>query len=826
MLRHGGKTLGIPAVAATALLAIPTPASADIWPLSLVAGTQGPAQVITMVALVGTALFAVISVGALYRQRNRAEAENANLRAEVGNLGVTVDRAEALLDEEDQRLVAWIAPDEAPMVAGSLPAATGAPAERSAFVAFGTWLLPESASQLDGSIARLRERGEPFSDVVTSKAGRMIEVGGRTIGGSAVVRFRDLTGARLALAEMKASHDLLAAEVETMRSMLAAAPMPIWLRDNTGALVWVNAAYASAVEAKDAGAAVAHGLELLDSPARQMITTAHETNPVFTRRLPAIVAGARRIFDVADIASEGGSAAIATDVTEVEGAQAALRREIDFHARTLDQMQTAVAIFGPDRRLKSCNAAYRALFGLDQAFLDSAPDEISVLEQLRVARKLPEQADFRGWRADLLAAYQSPESREQTWHLPDGQTLRVVANPHPQGGMTWIYENVTERLDLESRINALVNVQGETLDHLSEGVAVFGSDGRLRLNNPSFAAIWSLSAALLADRPHVSDIVAACRRPSDDESMWQRFTASVAGVDENRSSISGRMEHVDGRVIDYATVPLPDGQTMVTFVDVTDSVQVERALVDRNEALEAANSLKNAFIHHVSYELRSPLTNIIGFSQLLSDEHIGPLNDKQREYTGYIMSSSGTLLAIVNDILDLTTIDAGIMELDLDQVDTAQTIADAVDTIHERIAEGGIRIETHVAPEASTFVADGKRVRQILHNLLTNAVGYSERGGVVTVSAERTKDEMIEIAIRDQGAGIPREFIGNVFDRFTSMPRGAARGGVGLGLSIVRSFVLLHGGTVEIESEEGVGSTVKVRLPMRPEVSTSAVAAE
>ncbi len=669
----------------------------------------------------------------------------------------------------------------------------------------------------------MRERGEPFTLVVTSRAGRLIEVRGTTVGGSAVARFRDLTGDRLAFAKMQANHDALATEVETMRAMLSVAPMPIWLRDERGQLVWVNAAYAAAVEAKDAGEAVAHGLELLDTTGRQMIAAAHADSQVFTRRLPAIVAGTRRIFDVADIASEGGSAAIAVDTTEVESAQAALRREVEFNARTLDQLQTAVAVFGPDRRLKFSNAAYRSLFGLDAAFLDSAPDEMTVLDQLRASHKLPEQADFRRWRDELLSAYRSPELREHWWHLPDGQTLRVITNPHPQGGMTWVYENVTERLDLESRYNALVSVQGETLDHLSEGVAVFGSDGRLRLYNPSFAAVLSLDPALFADSPHVAAVVAACRRPHDDEAMWRRFTAAVAGVDENRGSLSGRMEREDGSVIDYAAVPLPDGQTMVTFVDVTDSVKVERALVERNEALEAANTLKNAFIHHVSYELRSPLTNIIGFAQLLADERIGTLTDKQREYTGYITSSSASLLAIVNDILDLTTIDAGIMELDLGEVDAAATVKAVVEAMQERARESHVLIEAHVAPNAGHFIADEKRVRRVLYNLLVNAVGFSHRNGLVTISAERV-DDMIEFAITDQGPGIPRDFIGNVFDRFAAMPRGSARGGVGLGLSIVRSFVLLHGGTVEIESEENIGSTVKVRLPLRPVLS--AVAAE
>ncbi len=822
MHAHARKATGIRAAAVAALLA-PLPAHPAFAATGIRITDISPAQVVTLVAVVGTVFFAVFSVVALYRARFRAESENAALSAEVGKLRASLDRTEALINDEDQRLVAWTVPGEWPLVAGSLPATAGAPAGRGDFLAFGKWLAPDSAAQLDERLDRMRERGEPFTLVVTSQTGRLIEVRGTTVGGSAVARFRDLTGDRLAFAKMKESHDALAAEVETMRAMLSMAPMPIWLRDDSDALVWVNAAYASAVEAKDAGEAVAHGLELLDTTGRQMIASAHAENALFTRRLPAIVAGQRRIFDVADIASEGGSAAIAVDVTEVESTQAALRREVDFNARTLDQLQTAVAVFGPDRRLKFSNAAYRALFGLDAAFLDSAPDEMAVLDQLRASHKLPEQADFRRWRDELLFAYRSPESTEQWWHLPDGQTLRVIANPHPQGGMTWVYENVTERLDLESRYNALVSVQGETLDHLSEGVAVFGSNGRLRLYNPSFAAIWSLEETLFTDNPHVSDIVAACRRPHDDEAMWRRFTASVAGVDENRGSVSGQMEREDGRVIDYATVPLPDGQTMVTFVDVTDSVKVERALVERNEALEAANTLKNAFIHHVSYELRSPLTNIIGFAQLLADERIGTLNDKQREYTGYITSSSSSLLAIVNDILDLTTIDAGIMELDLGEVDTRAVIDAAVGALHDRIAEAHVLIDTRVAPDAGHFFADEKRVGRILYNLIANAVGFSHRNGLVRISACRAND-MIEFAITDQGSGIPRDFIGNVFDRFAAMPRGSARGGVGLGLSIVRSFVLLHGGTVELESEENIGSTVKVRLPMTPTVS--AVAAE
>ena len=151
----------------------------------------------------------------------------------------------------------------------------------------------------------------------------------------------------------------------------------------------------------------------------------------------------------------------------------------------------------------------------------------------------------------------------------------------------------------------------------------------------------------------------------------------VTGFDESRQSKSGHIELSSGAVLAFAQVPLPKGQTMLTFIDVTDSVNVERALTERNDALRRADQLKNEFVQHVSYELRSPLTNIIGFTELLELPSTGALTERQREYLGHISTSSATLLAIVNDILDLASIDAGMMELDLEDVETRKRLSRA-----------------------------------------------------------------------------------------------------------------------------------------------------
>src|SRR4029078_7259217 len=154
------------------------------------------------------------------------------------------------------------------------------------------------------------------------------------------------------------------------------------------------------------------------------------------------------------------------------------------------------------------------------------------------------------------------------------------------------------------------------------------------------------------DRPHIEAMIERCRPLYGEDALWQRLRATVTAI-ESRDGETVRLERRDGSVVDLATVPLPDGASLVTFLDVTDTVNVERALRERNEALELTDKLKVDFVHHVSYELRSPLTKIIAFPELLRERSIGTVNDKQREYLGYIPTSTNALFAIINNILDL-----------------------------------------------------------------------------------------------------------------------------------------------------------------------------
>jgi signal transduction histidine kinase len=766
---------------------------------------------IAFVALTaGAVLFAIVTAIVLVRTRRRM----ARLQILAGDISAALraetDRAKALLFSEPQVVIDWPAGSNDPGVEGD-PTALGLPAGQE-ILDLNRWLEPGKAAALRRAVEALCSRGEPFSMTLNSLAGHPIEAQGRALGGHAVLRLKDAGGIKRELVELLERYENLTAEAAGLRAVVESLPSPVWTRDAAGKLTFVNQAYVRAVEAKSAAEALDRRLELLDQPARDNIAQARLAGRPYCGRLQAAIGGAQRTFDILDFGTQGGSAGIGVDATEIETMRNALTRLADAHRRTLDQLPTGVAMFDPAHRLTFYNEAYRTLWNLDAAFLDQRPTDSAVIELLRLGRKLPEERDFREWKSQLHESYRSGEAKDHTWHLPDGRTLRVVTTPNPDGGVTYLFHDVSERLDLERRFEELIHIQGETLDKLAEGVAVFGSDGRLRLHNSAFEAMWRLSPRALADRPHIEKISSLCQPLHGHSLAWQGLREAVTAI-ESREPTLARIERRDGRVIDCSTVPLPDGATLVAFHDVSDSVNVERALRERNEALEDADKIKVDFVHHVSYELRSPLTNIIGFVHLLSDPATGPLTEKQREYLEYITVSTNTLLALINNILDLATIDAGRMQLELATVDIRETMMAAAEGVQDRTVSGGVTLDIKAPANIGGFIADKLRVRQILFNLLANALNFSPPGSTVTLQAERRIDAIV-FSVTDMGPGIPPDMQERVFDWFETHSLGSRYRGPGIGLSLVRSFVELHGGEVTIASAVGQGTTVTCTFPL------------
>ncbi len=773
--------------------------------------------------IVGMAVFALTTALLHLRLGRHWRAREARLLAELSAAQMSHERIHAVAGGEDQIIISWQGRDGEAVIDGDWGfSQAGQP------LAFGSWAEPHDAGNLQRQVDRLKETGEGFVAVVQTRDGQLVESVGRAVAGRAILLMRDVSGLKGEILRLDQARAALEAERDAFRTLLEALPHPVWTRNATRDLAWVNPAYATAVEAAGGQVAVARGLELLDSDERRLAEAACLSGQSFTATVPAIVAGQRHSFDVVEVplvgvplargplgeaSASSGSAGMAIDVTGREQAQTALRKLMDAHAATLDRIGTAVAIFDDSQRLVFRNAAFERLWNITPQSLEGEPMLGQILDRLRADRRLNEDGDFRAWKADVLKAFTSISAIEDWWHLPDGRMLHMVANPAPDGSVTYLFNDVTERRTLEYKVSELSRVQRETLDSLHEGVAVFGADGRVKLFNPAFSSAWKLPPDELETAPHVDAIITRCLPLCPDAEIWAGLRSAITDVRDAREVFAARMERRDGAVLDISASPLPDGATLVAFADVTGSVNVERALKERNEALENTARLRDDFVHHVSYELRSPLTNIIGFAQLLGEGVAGPLNERQKDYAGHISRSSGSLLVIINDILDLASIDNGTVTLDLAPVDLKQTVEEAVQGLSDRLSSSNVALDIAIAPDLGPLMADGKRIRQVMFNLLSNAISFSAIGQKISISATRRGQEAL-LSVEDQGPGIAPEIIDRVFDRFESHANGSNSRGVGLGLSIVRSFIELHGGHVSIVSGPGQGTRVTCHLPL------------
>jgi len=769
-------------------------------------------EVVNFAMVIGAISAAMISAIWLIRERAKIDAENTALRATLADANARLARYQSLVVDRDRRIVIWEGVGLPAEVVGSLPPETGAPEATPEFLAFGRWLEPCSAGSLQQAIDRLRSGAERFDLVLETVRGQVVEAQGRVSGGRAFVRFVALSNVRAELAGLKVERDRLLASLDMFQTLLDVIDMPVWMRYPDGRLSWINNAYTRAVESTDRRDAIDRKLELLGTASRERIRAATTPERPFHEKVSTVIGGHRRFLEVADVRTHTGSAGLALDVSVEEDVREELRRTLRSHAETLDHLATPVAIFDRDQRLQFYNQAFQRLWDLGAGYLERRPDNGEFLERLRADGKLPEPHAWRDWKDQVLSVYRSVEAQPQLWHLPDGQTLNVFANAHPQGGATWIFENLTEKVDLEARYNTLLRVQGETIDDLAEGVCVFGPDGKLRLANTAFRALWGLTEAQTRPGTHIRELAILCQPSYDKPDGWKLFAGAITGFEDERKTREGRIELSIGLILDYAVVPLPDAQTLIAFANVTDSVGAERMLLEKNEALQKADKLKNEFVQHVSYELRSPLTNIIGFTDLLKTPGIGDLNERQAEYLDHISTSSSVLLTIVNDILDLATVDAGIMRLEITTIDVPALIGEVTEQIVDRLKENGLRIEIDDASAPQEMAGDHQRLKQIIVKLLTNAANFAPEGSVISLLCSQDQDTTI-FSVSDSGPGIPEDIRRSVFQRFETGGQGGRKRGAGLGLSIVDSFVNLHRGSVVISGRVGGGTTVTCRIP-------------
>ena len=334
-----------------------------------------------------------------------------------------------------------------------------------------------------------------------------------------------------------------------------------------------------------------------------------------------------------------------------------LDKQNETNLQLMNRLHSPVAIFGQDQSLVFFNSAFELFSMLTYEYLNNKPTESEILDSMRQKEILPYQANFQEWKKKQLNIYETLNDREQWWYLQDGRTIRILSQPNPMGGVTHIFENHTERLALENEAKLLSEIQKQTIDSLSEGIVLFGIDGKIKLHNPKFSELWQIEDSLVG--MHVKNFI----KIIEESEILDEIYINIASSGVDRREHSNILNCENNKIIYYQSSILPDRSILYTFTDITDSKKIEEALIEKNSALAQADNIKTSFMNNISHELRAPLQNIIGFSELIEETHnYRSMGKEISDYIKDIKKSGNELHHQINQILEITALESGNIE--------------------------------------------------------------------------------------------------------------------------------------------------------------------
>lgn len=693
----------------------------------------------------------------------------------------------------------------------------------------GKGLSQDQLGELTENVRRAQKTAAPFRMALTPPGSqRSLALRGSLAdpqvspGGAALIWIFDFSESESELSRLREEAARARGDFGALVGLIEAAPMPMWFRGRDTRIRLVNRAYVAAVGAANANDAVDRQLELIEKvdglTAAQIAGQAADKDLPIERVVAATINGERRSLRVSDLPlGEEGIAGYAVDIEEMEEQARELRAYREAQRSMLDQLSIGVAQFDGSRKLTFANQPFRRIFKLNSGAVAQGLEFERLLTNARENGRVPEVRDFPAWRTEHIEWFSTGEASEEAWPLPDGTHLRVIAQPMPDGGMVLIAEDRTEQLALSATRDTLLRTRTATFDSLFEALAVFAPDGKLQLWNRSFAGTWGLDPAKLDDHPPAQallDMIAPnLERPKQAKAIGDVIRSATL----DRKGQGGRIALADGRTLEFAGVPLPDGNGLLTVLDVTANEQAENALRERAKALEAADEVKTRFLANMSYEFRTPLTSIGGFAELLQSGVAGELSDQGSEYVAAIVESVDRLTEQVENVLDLSQSEAGLLPLAKERLELFPFVTGVVRSREEAIGNADISLDLRGSKASGRFEADPRQLSRAIGHLLDNSIAATPKGGKILVDVSKPKG-VAQIVISDNGRGMTKAELAqatsdapNSISVATSADSAAKR--QGLGIPLARQLVEAHGGSLEIVSQRGAGTTANIRIP-------------
>lgn len=532
-----------------------------------------------------------------------------------------------------------------------------------------------------------------------------------------------------------------------------------------------------------------------------------------------VVRGKRHLYQFIDsyIPHSNQICSIAYDITDKELVAKELKLNIDAQKKLLESTNNAIAIFDSNRRIKYYNQAYVKLWELDESYLESLPRYEEILDKLHHEHKSSEYTNFFAFKQNRINFFTTlTDTYNDFLFLPDGRSLRLLIIPHTFGGLLFSFEDMTDHFALKVSYNTLIKVQQTTLNNLQEAVCVFGEDGAITLYNIKFKDLWGFSSEFLNSNPTIHELINNYKVLLNTDRDLRTHLINIHQAFQERKIIEEYMKRIDNLHIKRRMIPLPNGATMISDLDVTDSALMEQSLLERTSALENSDYIKSEFLSNVSYELRSPLTSIMGYAELLKGTYAQNLSEKKKaSYVNNIIESSNKLRTLIDDLIDLTVALAGNIQLIKIEFDALTTVRNSIDLLDKLAKDNVVDCKVNYNESIQYMInGDKKRFEQVIIKLLRNAIEHSPPKSKVIIDL-KNMNGYIQLSISNKGSEIPIEEQNFIFNKFYQgrNTKTNGRSGMGMGLSFVKEIVELHSGTIEFNSNQETGTTFTCNFP-------------
>ncbi len=514
-------------------------------------------------------------------------------------------------------------------------------------------------------------------------------------------------------------------------------PIYIWQKNKDLKLTYCNKPYADALESTKESA-IKNNLRLIPQ-SKNSVYIDHSLYLTKPKKLTEhiIINGSRRLISIEETPFLGKekSTGIAIDITEREELEKSYKNYKKQTEDTLNNISVPVAVFDENSILIFANEALINLFSIEKLDISENCKFADIIDYILSNNSLLMTEDIAKYKEITKDLFQTIiEPYHTNLQLANGKIFNVNITPNQAGGLIFVFEDVSDRITLERKLNSISSIQGEILNYLSEGVVVFGSDNKIKIANQFLAKLLQLPENQDFKELHISDYFKSAKNIFGSKEEFEFWISKLINKIAKRSEFSETLNLQSGQFIKYEYIPLPEGFNLIRFSEITDSINLEKVQNEKTELLNQIDETKSSLISNISREIKSPLQTASGFAEVLYNKYFGELNEKQLGYCRGIIESIETLINISDSVINLANLESGILKLKYEETDLSKFINELADTFSKQIHTQNIKIKSEFNTQDFMVFIDRKIMQQVCYQIINKIRQNASKQIIVSIA--------------------------------------------------------------------------------------------